>query len=823
MMKKCPSTVPVPALLFFLFTLFPTLSNAQKTALDYAHEVAGKWEDGTGSVLEFEITTYTDQGDYCFLKVLRFELMQWSSLEKKLVKNVIEPRYFNSQYSTMISSTSAKPVVSSRNVVTGPKDPNTGKRPEKTLYTYGHELTSSDRRPCAIITTLEMSEVVWTFDYQNGILIGSPDYENPGSVFRRTKKDGKTNTERETAFQLSASEKEIAADGQTQVLIKAKLYDFISGQEMSSRPISGKWIEFDILPLEGVTPGTLSSAGAITNADGEATVTFVAPDAESLAKITNYSRKYATIMARSTEADHEELVSIYFKSGNGKIFTHPSAGIGSSHGLIPPDKRYPALIEAYFEDENDTPLAHATVTFTIVAETPLGILRNFSGQEGKTVTANTDEKGFARVHYCYNSSSFPDKPISENIHVISETASISMTATVSVGLNLVFELVESAYEGKGLINAGENIPLRVKIKDIWNPEADLSEIINYWGIGEKAGNDMLFVKLEIEKLGSVPDYLLDYLQIEKYPEEKFSDFMMVRSFKKEGQMNMLWMSSASFADYQGYPRISPKVSGKSYYEARISLTDRHGNDVFPSKHPATKAFLTMESGIEADRFKIFVNLNPFAPQTKNQQILREALSYKYGTVVSITDAVDAINRGDVDKLYHLLFGEIKSAILNQVSNFSDYTQKAAETYTQLALAEKVQYDIIHNESGPLAQMDNDVYVQLKSAFNNIPGQLIILSGDGNQQLLLEKAQQENKTNSKIKFSFGGFDDKTKESFSKIEKAFKKKGKEVTVMEGEFVFDDELKTYSLKKGNITYYLIPEGSTFSFENAHGAKQF
>jgi hypothetical protein len=198
--------MPIPVLLLFLSFLFPALGVAQKTALDLAQEVVGKWEDGTGSVLEFSIAIYSENDDYCVLKVERFETMHWSSTEKKLVKKVIQPSYFNSLHNTVIGFSSVKPVLASRNVISGPKDPVTGKKPTKTIYTFGHEQTADDPRPCVKITTHEMQELQWIFDYSNGKLLGflkgAPDYENPGGTFRRTRKDGQTNTERETAFRL---------------------------------------------------------------------------------------------------------------------------------------------------------------------------------------------------------------------------------------------------------------------------------------------------------------------------------------------------------------------------------------------------------------------------------------------------------------------------------------------------------------------------------------------------------------------------------------------------------------------------------------------
>ncbi len=101
--------------------------------------------------------------------------------------------------------------------------------------------------------------------------------------------------------------------------------------------------------------------------------------------------------------------------------------------------------------------------------------------------------------------------------------------------------MENAYEGKGEINAGEEIPLRVYIKHVDYPDLDLMEFFYYWGARNKTGNTELQVKFEVENISTVPKSLLDQLKLEKYPPEKFSENLRVKSFKDKGIYNMLWV------------------------------------------------------------------------------------------------------------------------------------------------------------------------------------------------------------------------------------------------------------------------------------------
>ena len=165
---------------------------------------------------------------------------------------------------------------------------------------------------------------------------------------------------------------------------------------------------------------------------------------------------------------------------------------------------------------------------------------------------------------------------------------IPLEAKITVGMNVIFDLVENAYEGKGELNAGEKIPIRVKIKLAEYPNLDLSAFFNYWAHDEETGNRLL-VNLEINRISTVPTYLVQRLSLEDPPEPGFSENMTVKSFKDKGELNYLWVPYSSLEGYVGYPKISPQTIGTHYYEAHLSLIDQNGNDIYEADHPARTA------------------------------------------------------------------------------------------------------------------------------------------------------------------------------------------------------------------------------------------
>jgi hypothetical protein len=580
------------------------------------------------------------------------------------------------------------------------------------------------------------------------------------------------------ALKASATPRNVKADGKSQVEISAVLYEYIPYSKEPGRPLAGEVLHFSIQESGGVKAGSLSSATAVTDANGMARVMFTAPDNALLGQLQQWARNSTSVKVRSEAHKQEDIAYIGFRSDRSKVFAEPAPGIVSEHCIVPPDRRFPAVIRAYVEDPDMNPLPYTEVLFSIREDNPAGMLRDAGGHEGTQLRVLTDAGGWAAVQYYYAAFGPPPEARTETIEISTKNMSTPMEARVSTGLNLIFESLENAYEGKGIINAGEQIPLRVKIKDAWHPGLNLEEILSFWGPGGVAGEEMLFAKLEVEPLSSVPVYLLDQLKLEQYPGQGFSENMRIRSFKDKGQMNMLWMPDYGLHDYQGYPRIRPMTAGTHYYTAILSLVDDKGQEVFRSRHPARQAHFNLQTGLAADALQIFFISNPFAPHSPEARLLLTTLDLMgFGTVMSVVNALDAINRGATDELYGLLFAEIKGAMLDKVKEGSAYKELAVDLYTGMALAEKLGLEIMKDQTGPLAAMDAAILARLKETFSMGHRQLLVLYGDGQQRLF---AAEEGEA-----------------------------GREIPVQEGVYVEDQGGEISSLKNGHVSIFLIPEG--------------
>ncbi|HNQ68665.1 MAG TPA: Ig-like domain-containing protein [Bacteroidales bacterium] len=620
------------------------------------------------------------------------------------------------------------------------------------------------------------------------------------------------------AIKAGSNPKEIKTDGKSTTEINAQLYEFIDGVESSGKPVSGKVLNFQILDQYGKTPGSLSASTAITDENGIAKVIYKSPDAARIEDSLHLINT-ATIKVSQNDFNIEDIVYINFVSDRAKVFVEPSNGLISSYGIVPPDKRYPAKIRVYFENENLEPKTNAEVYAEIKGEKTVGKLRAKNGTESNKLTLSTDNSGFVEFYYFYSLNEVSDNHIIEEIEIKTTDMVKPVTAKISIGLNLVIEKLENKYEGKGVINAGEQIPIMIKIKDIWNPDADLSEIINYWGIGGDHGNDKLYLYLEIKNNSYIPEYLMDYLRESRFPEKPFKDKVEVRSFKDKKEYNILWISESSLNKY-GYPVVTPSATGNHYYEAEIKLTDQNGQEILNTKNSLKKSYFNLTTGLAADAIYIYFIQNPLKPQTREAEVFAYALNLMgMGTLISVVDAMDAINKGDTDALYNTIFSEIKSYFFDLAKDKSPDFKITMDAYSRICIAE----NIVEEMKRYVKDIDKDydkLLSRLVTSFDGKTEQLIILKGNGNQKLSIldntDKGEEGvNLFKGKINIKIDGVDDKTKENVSKIIKP-KDKFIEVPAYENKLYYDNEKRISSLKSGNHSFYIIPTGMEYQIEN-------
>lgn len=668
------------------------------------------------------------------------------------------------------------------------------------------------------------------FDPTTGILMSFAISEGESDAYysRYTKVGAKPI--KVPAMQLAGSKRDINPDGKATLTLTATLYDYTPGDKQSSAPISGKTIQFSIQPKQGVVAGKLSVLSAVTDQNGQAMIVFTAPTAEELSNVVP-AIQAITIKAKSSEYNLEEEIYVDFTSEKGKVWVEPGNGILPDHSLIPPDKRFPVTIHIDFEDDNLHPLVNEEVTCTIRSDNkPLGRLLSDNGTEGTTIKIKTDQQGSAVVIYYYASTEIPTSAILETIEFRSKQMINPLKAYISIGMKIVINKAESAYEGKGEVNAYEEIPLRIEVMDAWHQDVDLMPILTYWGLGGKSGETSLKIKLEIKKQGVVPDYLLDALKEMPIPEDPYEELVTVQTSADKKSKNKVWVPASSLKP-SGYPRIKPAYTGLNNYEVKVSLVDEKGKVIFPDEHPRQTGFLSIPTGLPADAFSIYMMTNPFGPHTEEARLARLLLGTvtfgKFGglgAIVSLADAAYAINTGNAKALNDVFLSEIQNKVIDNGGNIAGLGGQVFKLYNKLSIAEQYlsymsSFAANNGQSAYEKQLLNGLAAQMKMDGK----QMIILWGDGSQKLLEDNsAEKEGEDgisigNKKlVKISISGLDPKSKEALKKVKKAVKSAGSEIKTKNGTFYNDEKRGTISLCRNGFTLYLIPTGMKVVAQN-------
>jgi len=638
--------------------------------------------------------------------------------------------------------------------------------------------------------------------------------ENPAILLE----GGVKNTE--YALKITSSPDPVKPDGQSTVKISGILYSYTPDDNNSSKALPGKTLTFEIQSLDKIKPGTLSSTSSVTDADGTVTLTYTTPTVETLEKMEPMNRSGIAVKIRNDELNAEDLAYITFRSDKGKMWVEPGMSILSDTGFVPPDKRYPALISANFYEGNLEPIANSEVTFSIKENNPVGMLRSSDGSVGKQITLKTDASGAASVQYYYAASNPPEKPITETIEAKTTNMSAPFKAYVSTGFNLVIDDAKSGYESSKEINAGEEIPLHITVRDQWHPNHDLGYMMNYWGDGNLTGNSKLFVKLEIEKQGFVPSYVSDLLEKKFYPEPLYTEVLSILPLTEIKVKNLLFIPKWSLKNY-GYPQVKPLFSGINNYEIRVTMVDEKGVPVFESQHPRRSAFVSIPTGLPASTFRIYFLSNPLGPHTEMARfgrLILNTISFGelggLGAILSIADAATAINTGDAEALANVMLSAVKEKVLGDAGKKAGITGERFATYNNMSMAEQyVSYALTtHSDKGLIAQMENKILSGIAGAGSGDDKQMVVLKGDGNQKLIVEAGQKPESKASKtlkdnFKISIKGFDKKTTEFLEKFKKKDNNKGEEIPFAEGKYTYDEKLNTVSLKNGNVSIYVIP----------------
>ncbi|MEX0323750.1 MAG: hypothetical protein AB3N63_16430 [Puniceicoccaceae bacterium] len=583
-----------------------------------------------------------------------------------------------------------------------------------------------------------------------------------------------------------ANPREVFADGKNQVTILLKTLEYPAGSDADPKPYPNTSIELSLSKHGGREVGRLSANTVTTNATGEATVTYHAPNADDL---DDGAIDAITITARVQELGLEDTAYVSFKSDTGTLFAEPHyKGVVSDKAVVPADSRYPARIQLRAEGDDLRLLSGEKVSFSIKSDNPQGILESRNGEKGTIVSVVANNNGFAEVLYRFNQDSQPAIGFNETITAKTDKMLRPVEGKVSAGIDLSITGIRNLYEGKGKVNAGEQIPVEVIVKDAAQPDADdLRPVLSYWGSGGSNGTQTISVRLKIEPLGNLPKYLLTKMSAESYPAPVFTDTMELRSFEgKTG--NTLWIRNASMADYSGLPKVEARYEGKNYYMLTVELVDGLGNPL-PDPDPANNiGYLSIPTGVAADAFTIFFLENPLGPNTPEAKFFRTVLNLMgFGSVLSLADAAHAVNTGDMDALANVVVGELTDKITDAIGDSGGAAAQFANLYAQVSVAEQVATTFIDSKA-PISGLQKKFVETAFQRSGSSGKKLIIVTGTGNQYVVEKNS-----------------------------------GKPVKALEGIISGDPGDPICSIKRGAITVLIVPEDFDYEAVDAQSVDEF
>ena len=99
------------------------------------------------------------------------------------------------------------------------------------------------------------------------------------------------------------------------------MYEYIPGNQNSSKPLSNKKVTFRIPEQSGITPGTLSAYEGFTDPNGKVKIINTAPDA---ALIQDKNIITSSVVVRCDEYNVEDIAYLSFRFEKGDITVEPN-------------------------------------------------------------------------------------------------------------------------------------------------------------------------------------------------------------------------------------------------------------------------------------------------------------------------------------------------------------------------------------------------------------------------------------------------------------------------------------------------------------------
>ena len=327
----------------------------------------------------------------------------------------------------------------------------------------------------------------------------------------------------------------------------------------------------------------------------------------------------------------------------------PAISWRSKVAIIPADNNFPALIQAKCVDNSDNPLTNVPIKFLLDVNSPGNLVQ--SGQSGKSITVNTDDKGIAAVYYHYLGS-YTGTKITDEVTIVNMNDKRTGAVNVEIGLGLEIYKKERYQEQTGIIVSGSAQNLALYVRSIFHPLLELKSYSVNASIAAWSGKE-IGVNLSVEWVNKPKPDTWDKF----FTQPEDGVYKGRCSMDRLGTKNILYAldNPSDVISNHSFPQVIPKSEGGHIYKISADFIEAYSAALGQETVMVNFPMLGFEVDREISDLENF--LCALAPSTNLQLYGAEGvkifLALKMcenvawlGDIITISDIVCKVMQGD---------------------------------------------------------------------------------------------------------------------------------------------------------------------------------
>jgi len=268
-------------------------------------------------------------------------------------------------------------------------------------------------------------------------------------------------------IRVSASPTVLPADGGSTSEITVSTYE-VTEKDRRRVPLSGKAVGFSIDPVDGKTPGRLSTNKGVTDSDGTASVTFTSPDGESLEGVQN---PRALVVVESPELGRDDVTI--------QLETFAPLVVKTEHAIFPAGPEFENRLTFTFGAPGEDRVG-GEVEAVVTVSGEHGRLSARPGEEGTTkLTLKATPGAENNVYYHWTGEQPEEHAFDETVTV--EIPSMGYTETVAFSVGVDLAITGGGPLSPGTMFPGLFVPFAIYIHDRFHEDADLGALFKAFG------------------------------------------------------------------------------------------------------------------------------------------------------------------------------------------------------------------------------------------------------------------------------------------------------------------------------------------------------